>query len=228
MKKLAALIAFVGVVALAACGSTGGGDDGGDGGGCGGGGTDNTQMMIDNIKEASYWVTVHENPAAGEYWETGFEMSGMTNTTRWQVSKVDGSTAIIEQQETSKASWGGYNYVIAYEVDLSKTMDDGVNVNMAWIGKAGEAGKEIAVMAKPDATNGCAPEVESTTEPFEVEIAGGKWNGTLTTTTVSGTESKVWVADNGWFGKMVKMQSGDMVIELKAYGTDAKPLLTIG
>ncbi|MCA8946324.1 MAG: hypothetical protein KDB29_08860, partial [Planctomycetes bacterium] len=68
-------------------------------------------------------------------------------------------------------------------------------------------------------------EVESTTEDFDLEMAGGSWQGTVTTTTMNGTESKTWVADNGWFGGMIKMQSGDYVNELTAFGDDAEPLL---
>jgi hypothetical protein len=47
----------------------------------------------------------------------------------------------------------------------------------------------------------------------------------VTTTKGDGWESKVWMADNGWFGGMVKMEAGGSATVLTAFGTDAKPLL---
>ncbi|MCA8912873.1 MAG: hypothetical protein KDB82_14310 [Planctomycetes bacterium] len=236
MKKVFAFLMFVGVIALAACGSTGGSDDGsGCGGECSGGCSgsskmDNSQSTIDmyvnGTQKAMYWVTVHENPEAGQYWETSSDMSGMKMTTHWQVSKVDGNTAIIEQEQMMDSEYMVSDYVIAYKVDLSVEAG-GVNVTAAWVGKPGEDGTAIEVMEMPEATcGGCAPEVESTTEDFsDLALADGTWAGKVTTTNMNGTESKVWMADNGWFGGMVKMQSGDYVTELTKYGTDAEPLL---
>lgn len=223
MKKLAALIAFVGVIALAACGSMGEeGGDGGCGGGCGGG-ADMTQMMIDNIKEATHTVVVHADPVAGQYWETSMEAYGNTTTTRWQVSKVDGSTAIIEHRTTTKGA-ASSDYVMAYQVDLSKGMGE-PNVTKAWIGKPGEAGKELTIMAVAEA--GCGGTMpESTVEDFSnVEMGGGTWSGKCTTMKGEGWESKSWVADNGWFGGMIKMETSGMVTQLTAFGTDATPVL---
>jgi hypothetical protein len=222
MKTFAALIAFVGVIALAACGSTGGGDRDG------GGGTDNSATQINMYKDgtmkAPYTVAVHENPEAGQYWETTMDANGMKMTTRWQIAKVDGGTAIVEQQNKSEASWGSHNFVIAYEVDLSKGMGE-ANVNKAWIGKPGEKGEEIAVSEMQTGT-GETPQYETSEAPFsDEEFGGGKWSGKVTTTKGDGWESKVWMADNGWFGGMVKMEAGGSATVLTAFGTDAKPLL---
>ncbi len=228
MKKLLALVAFMGVLALAACGGTGGGGDSGDGGcgGCSGsGGTDMTQMMIDNIKETTYWVTVHKDAKAGQYWETSSEAYGSKNTTRWQIAKVDGDVAIVEMQMKSKGEYSSYDYVTAYQVDTSVAMGE-VNVQKAWIGKAGEKGKEIGVMAKPaPVCGGKAP--ETTEEPFaDLELGGGKWSGKIITMKGDGWESKTWMADNGWFGGMIKSEVSGMVTALSAFGEDAKPLLS--
>ena len=237
MKKAFVFLMFVGVMAMAACGGTPGSDDGSEcgGGECGGGDggsskMDNSQSTIDmyanGTMKAMYWVQLHADPAAGQYWETSSEMSGMVMTNRWQVAAVDGDTAIVENQSKMDSEYMVSDYVIAYQVDLTVTEPGAVNVTKAWIGKPGEKGAEIEIMEKPEATcGGCAPEVESTTEDFDLEMAGGSWQGTVTTTTMNGTESKTWVADNGWFGGMIKMQSGDYVNELTAFGDDAEPLL---
>jgi hypothetical protein len=58
-----------------------------------------------------------------------------------------------------------------------------------------------------------------------MEMAGGKWNGKVTTTKYDGTESKVWIADKGYFGGFLKMQFGDNVTKLVDYGDDGKALL---
>lgn len=238
MKKVFALVVFMGVLALAACGSTGDGD-GGDGEACGGGEcggsskTDSTDMMmqgyIDGQQEAMYMVQLHDDPVAGQYWETSYTMAGVgTTTTRWQVAKVDGDTAIVEQQTKMEGDYSMYDYVIAYEVDttVDETAGD-ANVTKAWIGKPGEKPQEIGVMAKPEATcGGEAPEYEMTEEEFtDIAMADGTWSGTLTTIKGDGWESKTWKADNGWFGGIIKTESGGMVTELTAWGEDAEPLL---
>jgi hypothetical protein len=220
MKTLAALIAFVGVIALAACGSTGGGD----GGGCGGGGgSDMTDTMVDNVKEATHTIGIHANAEAGQYWETSSEAYGTTTTMRWQVSKVEGSSAIVEMRMTAKGP-ASYDYVTAYEVDTSKGQGE-PNVTKAWVGKPGEAGKEIAVMAVQ--SGGCnTANYEKSEEDFaDVEMAGGKWSGKIVTMKGEGWESKSWMAENGWFGGVIKTEAGGMVTSLTAFGTDASPIL---
>lgn len=237
MKKVFAFLMFAGVMALAACGSSGGGDGGGDGeacgGGCGGGGTekmDSSDSTIDMYKngtiKAQYWVGVHADPAAGQYWETGSEAYGTKTTQRWQVAKVDGGTAIIEWQMKTDSEYAMSDYVIAFEVDLGVTTAGDVNVKKAWIGKPGEAGAEIQIMEKPEATCGGTANYEMTEEAFsDVEIAGKKWSGKLITMKGEGWESKSWNADGGYFGGVIKTEAAGMVTELKASGDDATPLL---
>ena len=184
-------------------------------------------MYIDGTIKASYWITVHADPKAGQYWQTEMEAYGTKSTTRWQVASVDGDTAIIENQMKSSGEYAKSDYVLAYKIDLKAAMGD-VNVTKAWIGKPGKEAKEIKVMEKPEpmADGGAAGDYKMVTEDFNnLEIAGGKWSGKLTTITGDGWESKMWVADNGWFGGAVKMESAGMVNELKAFGEDAKALL---
>ena len=235
MKKVFALLMCASLIAFAACKGSGSGDDGSDGGcsgGCSGGGgkTDSSQgtidMYVNGTIKASYWVTVHADPKVGQYWETSSDAYGTKSTTRWQIANVDGNNVIVENQMKSDSEYAMSDYVIAYSVDTSVAMGE-VNVTKAWIGKPGEAGKEIQVMEKPEpVADGTTTNYETTTEAFtDVEMAGGKWSGTLTTTKGEGWESKVWMADNAWFGGMIKMESGAMVVSLTAYGEDAKPLL---
>ncbi|MBZ0136041.1 MAG: hypothetical protein K8I27_06675 [Planctomycetes bacterium] len=231
MKKVFALIAFMGVIALAACGSTVGGDDGDSCGGCGctGGGGDKMDssqstidMYVNGTIKASYWVQVHEGAEAGQYWETTMKMAGdMTMTSRWQVAAKDGDTVVVENQNKMDGPYMVSDYVLAYQVDTSKGMGE-VNVTAAWIGKPGEKGQAIEIMEKPEPTcGGCAGEQPETEDFSGVELAGGTWEGTIY---ISGA-SKTWMASNGWFNGMIKMESGDTVNELTAFGTDAEPLL---
>ena len=235
MKKVALFIACLGLMVLAACGG-GGGGDGGCGGGCGSscGGSnkmDGSQgtidMYVNGTIKASYWVTVHKDAATGQYWETSSEAYGTKTTNRWQIANLDGNTAIVENQTKMDSEYMMSDYVIAYEVDLSVAMGE-VNVKKAWIGKPGEAGKEIQVMEKPEpvADGTTTTNYEMTEEAFtDVEMAGGKWSGKLVTIKGDGWESKSWTGDNGWFGGVIKTEAGGMVTALSAFGTDAKPLL---
>jgi hypothetical protein len=229
MKKVFALIAFMGVIALAACGSTGGGD-GGDG--CGGGGDggsnkmDSTQSTIDmylnGTMKASFWVQVHADAAVGQYWETTMEMSGMTMTNRWQVAAKDGDVVVVENQNKMDSEYAVSDYVIAYQVDTTKEAGE-VNVTAAWIGKPGEKGQEIEVMEKPEATCGGCAGTQPETEDFSVEIAGGNWEGTRYITEYGSS----WIASNGWFNGLVRSDDadGNVTMELSAFGDDAEPLL---
>ena len=238
MKKFVGFMMFVGVMALAACGGTGGGD-GGDGESCGGGDCgggsskmDSSQMMIDNYVngtvKAQYWVMVHADPAGGQYWETSGEAYGTTSTQRWNVAKVDGDMAVIEWQMKSDSEYAMSDYVLAFQVDLTVAMGE-VNVQKAWIGKPGEAGAEIEVMAKPEpvACGAATSDYEITNEDFtDVEMAGGKWSGTLQTIKGEGFEMKTWTASNGWFNGVIKTEmNGATSSELTAFGDDGTPIL---
>lgn len=227
MKKFIALTAFVACFGLVACSTSGlGGDGGACGGGCGGK-MNTSQGTLDATTSASYWVQIHENPEAGQYWETTMEANGMVMTNRWQVASVDGNIAIVENEIKMDMAAMESDYVIAYQVDLSVEMG-GVNVTKAWKGLPGEAGIEIDVNEKP-ACGGCAPACapEPNTEDFaDLDMAGTKFSGKINISEAGGVETRMWMADNGWFNNMIRMQSGDSVTALSAMGTDAEALLT--
>lgn len=235
MKKLMAVMAFAAMCGVAACGGgMGGGDSGGGDSGGSGGGFDMAQMMIDNYKngtmQAQYWVTVHADPKAGQYWETtstsNFGAGEQKSTIAWQVAKVDGSNAWVENDT-------GQGYILAFAVDLTKKMEDGANVTKAWIGKKGAKAEEIKVMEykKPEGggTTGEAPKYEMTTEEVTLNAAGKDWACTLTTIKMDGSETKTWVCKDAWFGGTIKtwmkMAAGESSTELTKFGEDGKPWL---
>lgn len=188
---------------------------------------DLSQMILDSMTVAAYIVLIHEDPEIGQYWETEMEMYGKAiSTTRWQVVSVDGDTAIIENLNKSDAEYGSWEYVIAYEIDLS--VEDGkANVTKAWKGLPGEAGTELEIMEEvtPEEDDE-SPEIETEEEDFtDLELAGVKFSGKIVSTDTAGNTSKVWTADNGWFNKMVKMEINDMTMELVEIGDDCEPLL---
>lgn len=238
MKKLIALVAFAAVFGVASCGGVGvGGDSGGDSGNKdSGGGFDMAQMQIDMYKngtmQATYWVVLHADAAAGQYWETtsisNYGAGEQKAVYSWQVAAKDGDNFIVEQDM-------GQGYILAYLVDPSKKWEDGANVSKAWIGKKDAKPEEIKVMEykKPEGgTTGEAPKAEVTTEEVTYAAAGKDWACTLTTTKTDSMEMKSWVCKDAWFGGVIKtwmkMAAGESSTELTKFGTDGKPWLNWG
>ncbi len=188
--------------------------------------SDMTRMIIRNVKKVSYRVSVHKDVEVGQYWQTESEMYGSKNTFRWQVTQVDGDTAIIEFQMTGKSEHSKYDYVTAYKIDLTKKVGE-ANVTKAWIGRPGTTAREVGVMAKPEASDDAgAPYIETKDENFaDLEFAGAKWSGKVISLKGDGWESKSWIADVGWFDGIIKNEVGGMVTVLTAFGRDAKALL---
>jgi hypothetical protein len=201
--------------------------------------TDSTQTTIDmyvnGTIKAMYWVTVHDDPKAGQYWETFYDAYGMKTTNRWQVTSVEGETATVENQMKMSSEYMKSNYVIAYQVDLtSKLPKEGEklkpNVTKAWIGRPGKEGKEIEVMEMPEPVTdgGAEAKYETKEEEFkDLEVGGGKWSGKKMTMKGDGWEFTSWTATNGWFGGVIKTETSGMTIELKAFGEDAKAMLEL-
>ncbi|MCC6464259.1 MAG: hypothetical protein IT463_02835 [Planctomycetes bacterium] len=243
MKKLLGLCAFALTFSMVACGSTGGGGGGDNGGGCNGGGCngggcngggsskmDGSQSTIDmyvnGTMKAPHTVMVHADPKAGQYWEHSMDTAGTKMTMRWQVAKVDGTTAVIEYQSKMDSQYMVSDYVVAYQVDLSVKMGDAANVTKAWVAKPGEAGKEIQITPFEKVAGGTEGEKPKEEAFTDLEMAGKKFSGKIYIMTVAGTESKSWMADNGYFGGLLKTESGGTVgMSLSACGEDATALL---
>jgi hypothetical protein len=191
---------------------------------------DTSDTMIDmytngNMK-VSYWVSVHKDPKVGQYWETAGDAYGMTTTNRWQVTKVEGTQAVVEWQMKIDSEYMVSNYVIGYLVDLEAELPK-ANVTKAWIGKPGKSTESVEVMEVVDNTGGGEANYETTEEEFtDLELAGEKWSGTLMTFESDGGTYKTWTSESGWFGGILKTESnGTVIAELKKKGDDAKPLL---
>lgn len=184
---------------------------------------DQTQATIEaylrgDVK-APATVALHNDAAVGHYWELATTVSGITTITRWQVSAVTATGAVVEYQTRVEGPEVQSNYVIAMAVDTAKAAGQ-PNVTGAWIGRPGEIGQEIQVGSAMAAVG------STTQEPFEgVSLAGGSWHGTLHTTATDNGDVKVWRAANGWFDGTIKIEAGENVTELSSFGTNAAPLL---
>jgi hypothetical protein len=181
-------------------------------------------MYKSGTMQAMYWVRLHKDLKAGQYWETWMEAHGTTFMNRWQVASIDGDEAVVENRNRMVSEFMVSDYVVAYRVNL-KAKDEAANVKKAWIAKPGEEPYEITIMEVPESVregNDAPGGEEVKEEKFEdLEVAGKKWSGTLYTT----EHAKWWEADDGWFTGMVRMDSSGMITELKRFGDDAKPLL---
>lgn len=196
------------------------------------------KMYSDGTMKAMYAVALHAEPKEGQLWKTRSvtDFGGIEQKTsdQWQVAKVIGKQAVIENRQST------YGLVLAYLVDTSLTEEElwkKGNVRKAWVGKKGEAPIEIEVMEIPKAEGGedaQPPEKNytDTSEEFkDLELAGKKWSGKKATLKMNDNsfESSSWVADKGWFNKVVKMaykmEAGTMTQELAKVSSTAKPLL---
>jgi hypothetical protein len=179
---------------------------------------------------------LHKDPKVGQQWVIKNTTTAGTIKNEfqsaWQVVKVEGDLAIVEYDN-------GRGFVAAFEVDLTKKPADIGNVKRAWVGKPGEKPEPATVMDVPK-----APPVkdkpkeegkedgkdEPKTEEFkDLELAGQKWSGKLTTSKTAVTESKSWTVDGAWFGGVVKSEStsgpAKSVSELHSTSTTAKAWL---
>lgn len=236
MKKLIALLAVVLVIgfAVAGCKTKSASGDSGEGGeGCGEaacgtaeGGTSaadaTIDMYVNGQMKASPFVAMHNFVAVGQYWEVTSNFGGMKSVNKWQVSaKAAGTKSqfIVENDM-------GQGYILAYQVDAWAEAGT-PNVKKAWIGKPGEEPREIEIMEwkKGEATEAAKPNGIVLTEEFsDVEMCEFSFEGDLTTVKSDGNTTKMWVAENGWFGKLIKMEmNGDVVMELTVRSFEEKP-----
>lgn len=206
-----------------ACSSS---DDGAPCSSASGGGTDMADTMIKMYKDgsvkASPFVAIHSYVAVGQTWGVTSNFGGQKSETLWQVTaKAEGTKSefIIEHNM-------GQGYILAYQVDVWAEAGK-QNVKKAWIGKPGEKPEEIQVMEWTEPAAGGANEVKGIVvrEDFaDLELAGEKFKGELTIIKADGNTTKMWIASNGWFSKLIKMESnGDVVMELTTCQFHEKP-----
>jgi len=216
MKTLCGMLAIATMFALSACGGMG---MGGDGDGNGGGGYDASKAMIDHFKNSGVGpaVACHADPQEGQAWEFTSKTAAGESGSGWMCCKRDGNTAVLENDT-------GQGYVIAYQVDLTKPAT--ANVVKAWIGKKNGTPEECKVNPPVEATGDAPPaNYTTTTEDGSINLAGKDWACTITTTKGEGWESKSWIAKEGWFNCIVKMESAGMEMWLANVRTDCTPWL---
>lgn len=236
MKKSIALLAVVIVIGLAFAGcktKSASGDSGEGGEGCGEAACGSTEgrssaadatidMYENGQMKASPFVAIHSFVAVGQYWEVTNNFGGVKSVNKWQVSaKAAGTKSqfIVENDM-------GQGYILAYQVDAWAEAGS-PNVKKAWIGKPGELPSEIEIMEwkKGEATEAAKPGGIVLTEEFsDVEMCEFSFEGDLTTVKSDGNTTKMWVAENGWFGKVIKMEmNGDTLMELTDRSFEEKP-----
>lgn len=198
---------------------------------------DTTDVTIRGYTEgtdkAPWFIALHSDPKAGQYWEVGSDSFEIQTSTRWQVTQVSDETALIEQRIKLDAEMFKSDYVIAYRVDLSPEEGEPM-ITRAWIAEPGRKPQRIKVSempAKDPAKKAEKPDdkadPEDEGEAFkDLELAGGVWAGKLFTRKFDDMTTKLWVAETGWFDKVVKTTAGDDYEQkLQAFGYDATALL---
>ncbi|MCC7509139.1 MAG: hypothetical protein IT464_07165 [Planctomycetes bacterium] len=212
MRKSVFLLAVLLVGVTAACKTKD--KSGGGTGGCSaaekacGADTDVAQEMIDRYlngtQKASAWVALHETVSVGQMWHVESDFGAGKSTDKWQVvAKPAKSEFIIENLSAQ-------GVVLAYEVDA--WADAGTpNVKKAWIGKEGAEPKEIKV-AEWKAGMGeaaDAPGIVVREDFANVEMGGKKFDGEVIIVKDSGNTTRTWIAKNGWFSKVIRMDMND-------------------
>jgi hypothetical protein len=187
--------------------------------------TDETIKSYTDAKAlAPHTIAIHAEPAAGQYWEVGSDSYDITSSTRWQVTKLDGGRALVEHHVKLSAEMFKSDYVLAYRIEIEPGPDL-PQVTKAWIGKPGAKPTEIFVRDLPEKAPP-APEEPKGEDFKDLELAGGKWSGKLYIDKADDITTKIWVADGGWFSRIVKTTvDAEYEEKLTAYGTDAKAIL---
>jgi hypothetical protein len=163
----------------------------------GGGGNGQSERV------APAYLPLHEVVLVGHIWHVEVDTGSGTATEQWQVVDKIGRSEFIVEHLNAKGD------VTAYQVD-SWAEAGKPNVRKAWVGKPGEAPKEITV----------ATEMPKADEPgfilrgkFNgVEMAGKKFNGEVVTVRDGGVSTKTWIADEGWFDRVIRKDVNDKTV----------------
>ncbi|MBX3460365.1 MAG: hypothetical protein KF696_10460 [Planctomycetes bacterium] len=212
MRKAIPLTAVLAFALLGACKSSGG--DKGSGGGNGetancGGGTDIAAMIIkqylDGNQKAAPWIAIHETVNVGQQWHVESDFGQGPSVDKWQIVAKPGKSEFIVEHLS------GQGVVIAYQVDAWAEAGE-PNVRKAWIGKEGEEPQEIKVAEWQKSTGGTKgeePGFVMKAKFYNVEMAGKKFEGETITIKETDWSSRTWIADNGWFNKVIRMDYND-------------------
>lgn len=162
------------------------------------------KLYTDGTISASPWIALHSVVSVGQIWHVESDFGAGKYTDMWQVVKRTGrSTVIVEH-------CNGQGVVLAYEVDAWAEKGK-PNVSRAWVGKKGDEPKEIKLAQWKEGGSATSTTAGITLkEAFaDVELAGKKFKGELVITKDSGNTTKVWIADNGWFNNLIRMDMND-------------------
>lgn len=169
-------------------------------------------------RKADNYVPMHDVVAGWQYWEITSTKGGSKVVEKWSVANVitKSWTAYVERDM-------GY-YVLGYEVNLKVARAEQAgkgNVKRAFIGRKGWPPREIEV-GKSSSVPAPATYSGARAEAFEgVTLCKKEFYGTCYTWSEGGVEIKEWLADNGWFGKVIRRtEGGQTVFELSALATD--------
>lgn len=162
------------------------------------------KLFTDGTINASPWIALHSVVSVGQIWHVESDFGAGKYTDMWQVVKKTGrSTVIVEH-------CNGQGVVLAYEVDAWAEAGK-PNVSRAWVGKKGDEPKEIKLAEWKEGTGagGQAAGITVREDFGGVEMAGKTFHGELTIIKDSGNTTKIWVAKNGWFNNLIRMDMSD-------------------
>lgn len=162
------------------------------------------KMYIDGTINASPWIAMHGVVSVGQMWHVESDFGAGKYTEMWQVVKKTGRSAVVVEH------LNGQGVVLAYEVDAWAEAGK-PNVSRAWVGKKGDEPTEIKLMEWKEGGMGGGKAAGITVrEDFGgVEMAGKIFSGELTIIKDSGNTTKIWVAKDGWFNRMIRMDMND-------------------
>lgn len=148
-------------------------------------------------------LPLHDVVLAGQMWHVEVDTGNGTATEQWHVVKKIGRSEFIIEHLAADG------IVTAYQVD--SWADAGqANVKKAWVGKQGEAPREIKVATSSD--KGEEPGFMLRGKFNNVELAGKKFNGEVITARDAGVSTKTWVANEGWFNKVIRQDVNDKTV----------------
>lgn len=210
MRKTLPVVVILAFALIGACKSSGGGDNGNGGGNGGGdsgkcGGTTDIAAMIiqqyvDGNQKASPWIALHETVNVGQQWHVESDFGQGASVDKWQAVAKPGKSEFIVEHLSAQG------VVIAYQVDAWAEAGE-PNVKKAWIGKEGDEPKEIKIAEwKKGAGEAAeAPGIVVREDYKDLELAGKKFSGELSTIKDAGNTTKIWMASSGWFNKLIRM-----------------------
>jgi hypothetical protein len=176
------------------------------------------QMYKDGQIKASPHVPIHDLVFVGQIWTVETDFGAGKQTETWQITTTVGRGVVLVEHITAQG------FILVYEVNAWAEEGE-ANVQKAWIGKKGEKAHEIKVaeFKAGEASEDDAPGIILRSNFRNVEMGGKTWNGEATEIRDAGQVTKTWVADNGWFNGIIRMDlNGKTAMKLTEARTNAR------